>query len=128
MSAQEQIEKLANFIMAEIDGEPSESEGAGDTAIRIIRNLKTRAENCEHNFKVQVDETKALESEVALMKDVVKAAEKLQDSMDKSFGIGFFHLREALRIALHAAQEKKGSTNNPKGGDTECAFVMVLWS
>ena len=27
----EQIDKLANFIMKEIDGEPSQNEGAGDT-------------------------------------------------------------------------------------------------
>lgn len=39
----EQIEKLATFIMAEIEGEPSQSEGAGDTAIRIIKQLQ--AEN-----------------------------------------------------------------------------------
>ncbi len=32
-----QIERLAAFIMAEVPGEPSESEGAVDTAIRIIR-------------------------------------------------------------------------------------------
>ena len=33
----EQIDKLAKFIMAEVPGEPSQSEGAIDTAIRIIR-------------------------------------------------------------------------------------------
>jgi len=32
-----QIKKLADFIMAEVPGEPSQSEGAIDTAIRIIR-------------------------------------------------------------------------------------------
>jgi hypothetical protein len=34
--AQEQIDKLANFIMAKVPGEPSENEGAVDTAIRIM--------------------------------------------------------------------------------------------
>ena len=29
-------DRLANFIMAEVPGEPSESEGAVDCAIRII--------------------------------------------------------------------------------------------
>lgn len=37
MKAEAQIEKLANFIMAEIDGEPSEDEGAVDCAIRIMK-------------------------------------------------------------------------------------------
>ena len=45
MSAREQIDKLANFIMAEVEGEPSESEGAGDTAIRIIRALQEKVES-----------------------------------------------------------------------------------
>ena len=37
---QEQIDRLANFIMAEVDGEPSQSQGAVDTAIRIIRECQ----------------------------------------------------------------------------------------
>lgn len=32
-----QMSELANFIMKEVDGEPSQSQGAVDTAIRIIR-------------------------------------------------------------------------------------------
>ena len=43
----EQIDKLANFIMSEIEGEPSQDEGAGDTAIRIIKQLKTEIEKYE---------------------------------------------------------------------------------
>ncbi len=38
-----QIDKLANFIMAEVEGEPSISEGAGDTAIRIIKKLQKQS-------------------------------------------------------------------------------------
>lgn len=38
--AKTQIDLLADYIMAEIPGEPSASEGAGDTAIRIITQLK----------------------------------------------------------------------------------------
>jgi hypothetical protein len=37
MTAQEQIDKLASFILAEVPDEPSRSEGAVDTAIRLIR-------------------------------------------------------------------------------------------
>lgn len=36
----EQIKRLADFIVAEIPGEPSESEGAVDTAIRVMRSMK----------------------------------------------------------------------------------------
>lgn len=40
----EQIDQLAKFIMAEVPGEPSQSEGAVDTAIRIMRaHLHSRA-------------------------------------------------------------------------------------
>jgi len=37
MTSEKQIEKLADFILKEVDREPSENEGAVDTAIRIIR-------------------------------------------------------------------------------------------
>ena len=40
MLPEQQIEKLANFIMAEVPGEPSQSEGAVDCAIRIIRSFQ----------------------------------------------------------------------------------------
>lgn len=36
-TAQEQVDRLARFILREVEGEPSESQGAVDTAIRIIR-------------------------------------------------------------------------------------------
>jgi hypothetical protein len=39
-TAEEQIEQLARFIMAEVPGEPSQSEGAVDTAIRIMRKQR----------------------------------------------------------------------------------------
>jgi len=43
MSKKTQIDILADFIMKRVDGEPSLSEGAGDTAVRIIKQLQ--AEN-----------------------------------------------------------------------------------
>ncbi len=39
-SAEKQIERLANFIMGEVPGEPSQSEGPVDCAIRIIETHK----------------------------------------------------------------------------------------
>ena len=35
-----QIDTLANFIMREIEGEPSQSEGAVDCAIRVMRQYR----------------------------------------------------------------------------------------
>ncbi len=36
-TAQEQVDRLARFILRDVEGEPSQSEGAVDTAIRVIR-------------------------------------------------------------------------------------------
>jgi len=39
-SLKSQIDRLAAFIMEEVPGEPSQNEGAVDTAIRVIRELR----------------------------------------------------------------------------------------
>ena len=36
----DEIDKLANFIMAEVEGEPLQNEGAGTCAIRIIKEFQ----------------------------------------------------------------------------------------
>jgi hypothetical protein len=43
-SPERQIDRLGNFILAEVAGEPSANEGAVDTAIRVIRKLQTAQE------------------------------------------------------------------------------------
>ena len=40
MTEQNQIDKLADYIIADIPGEPSCSEGAGDTAIRLLQKYR----------------------------------------------------------------------------------------
>lgn len=40
-SLQSQVERLANVILLEIPGEPSQSEGAIDCAIRLLRKAYT---------------------------------------------------------------------------------------
>ena len=40
--AQAEIERLAQFIIHDVPGEPSKSEGAVDTAIRVIITLRTK--------------------------------------------------------------------------------------
>ena len=42
MTLEKQIDKLAKFIMGNVPGEPSRSEGAIDCAIRIIRELQQK--------------------------------------------------------------------------------------
>jgi hypothetical protein len=40
-----QIDALANYILSEVPGEPSQSEGAVDTAIRVMREQRTQLDN-----------------------------------------------------------------------------------
>jgi hypothetical protein len=42
-SLDSQIDRLAKFIMTEVPGEPSQSEGAVDTAIRVMRAMRAQA-------------------------------------------------------------------------------------
>lgn len=44
-----QIEKLANFIMENIPGEPSQSEGAVDTAIRLLNDTVLERQKAKVN-------------------------------------------------------------------------------
>jgi len=39
-----EIDLLANYIMSEIEGEPSQSEGAGMTAVRLLREYRSAME------------------------------------------------------------------------------------
>lgn len=53
MSVEEQTEKLASFICEEIKGESSQSEGASECAIRIIRDLKKKWADARYLYKNQ---------------------------------------------------------------------------
>lgn len=51
MTAREQTAKLASFILSdEVDVLPKLDEGAGDTAIRLIRELQIKAKAAEFLF------------------------------------------------------------------------------
>ena len=69
MSAKEQIEKLANFIMKEVDDEPSVSEGAGDCAIRIIKELLERVECAEADADMYESDCFELEDTISILED-----------------------------------------------------------
>jgi len=49
--AEAQIVKLATFIMANVPGEPSESQGAVDTAIRVMTTLQARVRELEEALR-----------------------------------------------------------------------------
>ena len=55
MTASEQTEILANYIMAEIPGEPSQSEGAGETAVRVLRSYREAFRNIMNELGVPGD-------------------------------------------------------------------------
>jgi len=61
MSTKTELDALANFIMAEVPGEPSQSEGAGHTAIRIIRDQRARIEVLERDLRWVMDFAKGQE-------------------------------------------------------------------
>lgn len=52
MSAESEIEKLANYIMAEIPYEPSQSDGAGGTAIRTMKYYRQALIAISHELGV----------------------------------------------------------------------------
>jgi hypothetical protein len=74
MSAQEQIDKLANYIMEFIPGEPSQSEGAGDTAIRLLREY--RKVFADIYYTLLEDEDDALNIVLDILEEVLYAKEK----------------------------------------------------
>ena len=47
-----QIDTLAEYIVSEIDGEPSKSEGAGDTAIRLLKMYRTALDEIIHEIGI----------------------------------------------------------------------------
>ena len=57
----EQIKRLADFIMAEIPGEPSQDEGAVDCAIRLLREHAKEPEDFDRHAAVSEDYAEATE-------------------------------------------------------------------
>ena len=55
MTARQQIDVLANYIMAEIPGEPSRSEGAGDTAMRLLKKYRAALQSAKSELGVPGD-------------------------------------------------------------------------
>ena len=51
-----EIEKLANFIMAKVEGEPSQSESAVDCAIRIITEAQAEVERLKKSNRANEEQ------------------------------------------------------------------------
>ena len=47
-----QVDRLANVIMFEIPGEPSQNDGAIDTAIRLLRENKERLDDLQEALPI----------------------------------------------------------------------------
>lgn len=52
MSANNQIQLLADYIMAEIPGEPGLSQGAGDVAVRLLKHYRNVLDQIMHELGV----------------------------------------------------------------------------
>ncbi len=50
----EQMDRLSTYIMEHVNGEPSRSEGAGETAVRLLEAMKIRLDGLE--LKVSANE------------------------------------------------------------------------
>ena len=50
-----QISILADYIMAEIPGEPSQSEGAGEAAVRLLKKYRAVIQNAMYELGVPTD-------------------------------------------------------------------------
>lgn len=61
MAEKSQIELLADYIMLNIPGEPSQSEGAGDTAIRLLKLYRQKVQEHQAVIDVQESRIQALE-------------------------------------------------------------------
>lgn len=84
-SASEQIERLSEFIIAEVEGEPSKSEGAVDCAIRLLRqafvNPTALARSKARTGKLIADLAESIEGatgrKIYGLDDILKAAADL---------------------------------------------------
>ncbi len=78
-----QIDKLATYIMENVEGEPSQSQGAVDTAIRVMDALKDEVEQLGESERIwqetcQRVSGEAMDAEAALQASET-ANEKLRD-------------------------------------------------
>ena len=83
-----EIAKLGNFIIQEIDGEPSRDEGACDTAIRLLRERKKTDLSASKTFlleEVEAIEKKAINEEKFTLNEGWRAT--LRNLAEAAYGL-----------------------------------------
>lgn len=90
----EQIDRLVRFIMDEVPGEPSRSEGAVDTAIRAMRDLRAEVARLNDGNHMYHARMRQLEEEIdrltadrdhltAMLSEATTREEKLEAEIDR---------------------------------------------
>jgi hypothetical protein len=101
---QGQIDQLAKFIMANVPGEPSQSQGAVETAIRIIDRLQAEVERLEEiEADYSVDYAKLerqLADQRATMQGLVEALKAQATNVKMEFSAGATIKRQRFIPAL----------------------------
>ena len=83
MNLNEQTTKLANFIMAEIKGEPSQDEGAIDCAIRIMTQQEKEIQRLIEEVRRLEIGHKKMDREIYEVDGVIKAVNNLIKSREE---------------------------------------------
>ena len=79
----DQIDRLAKFIMAEIPGEPSQSQGAVDTAIRIMADLNSRLAAAEQADR---EADSIIAADVVTIRQLQQAVEEAREIIEDLAG------------------------------------------
>src|SRR5699024_1091009 len=111
--ANSQIDKLAYFIMSEVEGEPSQNQGAVDTAIRIIKsyqNQEVLSQEFIDEYKVDYDNWMPAVPIVHLQNLLVPKQERLTIPNYVAKWISEHHEKFDLYPALRRLEE--GSTRD----------------
>ena len=83
-NSKEQIDKLANFIMDEIEGEPGKSEGAVGTAIRLLKKLPEHKEEKE-TLSDKIITQYGFENDLIKVSNVKQSLKEFIDKLPKIF-------------------------------------------
>ena len=98
-TSHKQVSRLAEFIMMEVDGEPSKSEGAIDTAIRLLKKLpehKTKEEKKTLSDKIFV-QSNTYQSKL-LAVDVIEALKEFILKASDNTAVETKHIKLAKEI------------------------------
>jgi chromosome segregation ATPase len=106
-SLREQVQRLADFIMMQVPGEPSKSQGAVDTAIRVIEEQKTTIDTLKTDkaeladrlsvISVSYNNTKShYEQKVGQLMEENERWEKLYTTLEASYDRMRQHLWSGL--------------------------------